>query len=290
VWTGQQGSFCREQVLREAGTINVSRLKFVAAIAQDGIQMSNFASSTAGQAGPDSTYYLLHRYARARLALGRRMLQLEAAWCRLLWRFRLNGGAMTKRTLDIIVSSMLLTFSAPLFLLIALLIKIEDNGPVFFAQTRVGRHGREFRMFKIRSMCLDAESKWAALLTQNRHGAGVTFKIKDDPRITRTGRWLRKFSLDELPQLYNVLLGDMSLVGPRPPLPREVQRYTLADHRRLGAKPGITCFWQISGRSEIDFPGQVKLDVAYIEQQSLWLDARILLLTIPAVLSGRGAC
>src|SRR5258708_30325496 len=145
-------------------------------------------------------------------------------------------------------------------------------------------------MYKIRSMCLDAEARLAVLVSQNRHGEGVTFKIQNDPRITRSGRWLRKFSLDELPQLYNVLIGDMSLVGPRPPLPREVRLYTLADHRRLAAKPGITCFWQVSGRSEIDFSGQVKLDVAYIETQSLWVDVKILAKTVPAVIYGRGAC
>src|SRR5207244_9972491 len=116
-----------------------------------------------------------------------------------------------------------------------------------------------------------------------------TFKIADDPRITKVGRWLRKFSLDELPQLYNVLIGDMSLVGPRPPVPREVARYTLADRRRLLIKPGITCFWQISGRSEIDFSGQVQLDVNYIESLSFWTDMKILARTVPAVISGKGA-
>jgi lipopolysaccharide/colanic/teichoic acid biosynthesis glycosyltransferase len=137
---------------------------------------------------------------------------------------------------------------------------------------------------------LDAEQRLKALLRQNRHSEGITFKIKDDPRVTQVGKWLRKFSLDELPQLYNVLIGDMSLVGPRPPVPREVAKYRLADRRRLAVKPGITCIWQISGRANIDFSGQVQLDVDYIEGQSLWMDLKILVRTVPAVLCADGAC
>jgi lipopolysaccharide/colanic/teichoic acid biosynthesis glycosyltransferase len=139
-------------------------------------------------------------------------------------------------------------------------------------------------------MCHDAENRLPELFARNQHKEGITFKIKDDPRITRVGKWLRKYSFDELPQLYNVFLGDMSLVGPRPPVPREVARYSLADRRRLAAKPGITCVWQISGRSEIDFSGQVKLDVDYIESHDFWSDLGILARTVPAVLSGKGAC
>jgi lipopolysaccharide/colanic/teichoic acid biosynthesis glycosyltransferase len=170
-----------------------------------------------------------------------------------------------------------------------LLIKLEDRGPILFRQVRVGRHGREFRMLKFRSMRVDAEARLQELLAQNHHRDGVTFKIKDDPRITRVGKWIRKFSFDELPQFYNVLIGDMSLVGPRPPVPREVALYSLADRRRLAVKPGITCIWQISGRAEIDFSGQVQLDVRYIESRSLWQDIKILCKTVPAVLSGTGA-
>jgi lipopolysaccharide/colanic/teichoic acid biosynthesis glycosyltransferase len=144
-------------------------------------------------------------------------------------------------------------------------------------------------MLKFRSMRVDAEARLKELLAKNQHQTGVTFKLKDDPRITRVGKWLRKFSFDELPQFYNVLRGDMSLVGPRPPVPREVALYSLADRRRLAVKPGITCIWQISGRAEIDFPGQVQLDVRYIESRSLFQDIKILLKTIPAVLSGTGA-
>jgi len=208
--------------------------------------------------------------------------RLRAAW-------QAQGTVILKRTLDIVGSAILLLLSSPLFLIIALLIKLEDRGPVFFAQKRVGRFGREFKMFKIRSMCLDAEQRLKDLLAQNQHRDGVTFKIKDDPRITRVGRWLRKFSLDELPQFYNVLIGNMSLVGPRPPVPGEVKKYSLAQRRRLAIKPGITCLWQVSGRAEIDFSGQVQLDVDYIENLSFWMDLKILARTVPAVLSGKGA-
>jgi lipopolysaccharide/colanic/teichoic acid biosynthesis glycosyltransferase len=197
---------------------------------------------------------------------------------------------LIKRFVDVLVSAVALLALAPVFAIVALLIKLEDGGPVFFAQRRVGKWGREFRMFKFRSMCVDAEARLQAVLAQNQHKNGVTFKSKNDPRMTRIGKWLRKFSIDEFPQFYNVLIGDMSLVGPRPPVPREVQLYTPADRRRLEATPGLTCFWQIGGRADIDFPQQVQLDVQYIESQSFWLDVKILLKTIPAVLFGRGAC
>jgi len=181
----------------------------------------------------------------------------------------------------------------PVFFSMAIIIlgiRLTSKGPAVFRQERAGKHGRPFVMYKFRSMCLDAEARLQELLVKNHHKEGVTFKIKDDPRLTRTGKWLRRFSFDELPQFFNVLRGDMSLVGPRPPLPREVALYSLADRRRLAARPGITCFWQISGRSEIDFSGQVKLDVTYIESQNLLVDVKILMKTVPAVLSGKGAC
>jgi lipopolysaccharide/colanic/teichoic acid biosynthesis glycosyltransferase len=182
-----------------------------------------------------------------------------------------------------------LVFS-PLLSLIALLIKLEDGGPIFFHQNRVGRNGRLFKMYKFRSMCPDAEARLKEVLARNQHSEGVTFKLKDDPRLTRVGKCLRRLSLDEFPQFYNVLLGDMSIVGPRPPVPREVARYSLADRRRLAVKPGLTCLWQVNGRSEIDFSGQVRLDVEYIETQGFWSDCKILVRTVPAVLTGRGAC
>jgi lipopolysaccharide/colanic/teichoic acid biosynthesis glycosyltransferase len=207
---------------------------------------------------------------------------------RLAWKWLLGGADVAKRTLDVVGSLAALLVLSPVLMLIGVLVRL-DGGPVIFAQTRVRRHGREFKMFKFRSMRIDAEKQLAALLGENKHGVGVTFKIKDDPRVTRVGRLLRRYSLDELPQFYNVLIGDMSLVGPRPPVPREVAMYTLADRRRLSVNPGITCIWQISGRAEIDFPGQVLLDVNYIESQSLSADMRILAKTPRAVVFGPGA-
>jgi len=233
---------------------------------------------------------LIRRFMSTQSLPGRCWLGVHVQWQRWLWRWLLHGAGIAKRTTDIIASAAALVALTPLFALIVLLIKLEDGGPVIFKQTRVGKFGREFKMYKFRSMCLDAEARLRELLAKNQHKEGVTFKVKDDPRITRAGRWLRKFSLDELPQFYNVLKGDMSLVGPRPPVPREVALYSLADRRRLAAMPGITCFWQISGRSEIDFSGQVKLDVQYIESQKFLVDVRILVKTVPAVLSGKGAC
>jgi len=239
-----------------------------------------------------TTHYhkLLDEYAAAFSPLGLWRRRLDLQWNQMFWRWLVSSTDMVKRGSDAALSSLALALLSPLFLLIALLIKLEDRGPVFFTQVRVGRFGRQFKMFKFRSMCPGAEERLRDLLSRNQHCEGVTFKIKDDPRVTRVGKILRKFSLDELPQFYNVWKGDMTLVGPRPPVPREVARYTLADRRRLEAKPGITCFWQISGRSEIDFSHQVELDVHYIETQSFWLDMQILFKTIPAAISGKGAC
>jgi lipopolysaccharide/colanic/teichoic acid biosynthesis glycosyltransferase len=208
----------------------------------------------------------------------------------LWWEWAVEGNRFTKRAGDIVGSVLALVLLSPLFLLVALLIKLEDRGPVLFAQTRVGRYGRHFKMYKFRSMCVNAEVRLQALKALNEHAEGITFKLKHDPRITRIGWWLRKLSIDEFPQFYNVLIGDMSLVGPRPPVPGEVDLYRLDDRRRLAVMPGLTCFWQISGRAEIDFSGQVALDVRYIETQSFWVDAQILARTVPAVLSGKGAC
>src|SRR5690242_240277 len=207
-----------------------------------------------------------------------------------LWRALMDGAAGAKRAFDITVSLAALVSLGPLFLIIGLLIKMEDGGPVIFDQIRVGKFGREFKMYKFRSMRPDAESRLQEVLAQNHHREGVRCKIKEAPGLTRVGKWLRKFSFAELPQFFNVLKGDMSLVGPRPPLPREVAFYSLADRRRLAILPGITCFWQISGRSEIDFSGQVRLDVKYIEEQSFATDIKLLVKTVPAVLSGKGAC
>lgn len=232
----------------------------------------------------------LGRYEAMLTPLGRWQLACHVRCLRWQWLWRTRSGPVIKRAFDIFASALFLVVFSPLYLLIALLIRHEDGAPAIFAQTRVGQHGREFQMYKFRSMCPDAEARLNEVLAKNRHKEGVTFKIKDDPRLTRIGKWLRKLSLDELPQVWNVLKGDMSLVGPRPPLPREVALYTLADRRRLAATPGITCFWQIGGRSEIDFSGQVRLDVAYIETQCLLTDVMILFRTLPAVAGGKGAC
>jgi len=232
---------------------------------------------------------LLRHCAEAETALGRWCLNNHVWLQRCFWHWLVAGGEAVKRAFDVAASLIFLVLMSPLYLLLALLVKLEDGGPVFFNQTRVGQFGREFKMYKYRSMRVNAEALLPQLLARNQHKDGVTFKIKDDPRLTRVGKWLRKFSFDELPQVFNVFKGDMSLVGPRPPVPREVARYSLADRRRLAVKPGITCFWQIGGRSEIDFSGQVKLDVQYIETQSFHVDIQILVKTLPAVMSGTGA-
>ena len=205
------------------------------------------------------------------------------------WLLIIGGAKGLKRLIDIVVSLAMLILLSPLFLVVAVLIKLTDGGPAIYWQTRVGKWGREFRFPKFRSMVAGADRMKDALLEQNEQADGVTFKMKRDPRVTWIGRFIRKFSIDELPQLWCVLKGDMTLVGPRPPVPREVAEYSLADRRRLDVRPGLTCLWQVSGRSEIPFSRQVELDVSYIESQSLWLDLKILLRTVPAVLLGRGA-
>ena len=202
---------------------------------------------------------------------------------------RLVLAKWLRRSVDLAGAGTALLLLGPLMALVAVLIKATDGGPVLFWQTRVGRHGREFRFPKFRSMVVNAEALQKKLDAANVHGDGITFKVKRDPRITWIGRLIRKTSIDELPQLWSVLRGDMALVGPRPALPREVSRYTLEDRRRLDAVPGITCIWQVSGRSDIPFPQQVDMDVEYIERQGLWLDLKLLARTVPAVILGKGA-
>lgn len=208
---------------------------------------------------------------------------------RAMWFIAIRGALMVKRVMDIAVSIIVLTLGMPFFLLVALLIKVTDWGPVIFWQTRVGYRGREFPFPKFRSMVVNAEELKAKLAEQNDHDDSITFKMKRDPRVTWIGRFIRRGSIDELPQFWCVLKGEMSLVGPRPPVPSEVERYTLADRRRLDAMPGLTCTWQVSGRGEIPFDKQVELDVEYIESQSIWFDLKLIFLTIPAVLFGKGA-
>jgi len=220
----------------------------------------------------------------------RPLRSVRIAFKRFSWIAIVGGTTLLKRSMDIVVAVLALLVLSPLFLIVALAIWFEDGGSPLFWQDRVGQWGQVFRFPKFRSMVADAENRKKQLLKVNQHGdAGITFKLKRDPRITKTGAIIRKLSIDELPQFWCVLCGDMSLVGPRPPVPSEVARYTLADRRRLDVKPGLTCIWQVSGRSELAFDKQVTLDVQYIDSHSIFLDIALLLKTIPAILSGRGA-
>ncbi len=192
-----------------------------------------------------------------------------------------------KRVFDFVAAAVALVVLAPVFLLIAVLIKLTSRGGVIYKQLRCGLNGRKFMFYKFRSMVEDAERMKAEL--EHLSERDIAFKLSDDPRVTNVGRWLRKFSLDELPQLYNVLRGDMSIVGPRPPLPEEVDRYERWQRRRLRMRPGLTCLWAVSGRDNIDFNSWMRLDISYIENWSLKLDWSIILRTIPHVLAGKGA-
>jgi exopolysaccharide biosynthesis polyprenyl glycosylphosphotransferase len=193
-----------------------------------------------------------------------------------------------KRAIDGVVSGLLLVLLSPLFVFLAMGVKTSP-GPVFFRQTRMGLNGRLFEMFKFRSMYVGAEKDLQSLREKNEM-RGPAFKMRDDPRITPFGRFMRRFSLDELPQLWNVFIGDMSLVGPRPPIPGEVSLYERKSRRRLSMRPGLTCKWQVSGRNEIsDFDSWVKLDLDYIDNWSLTGDLLLLIKTVPAVLLGTGA-
>lgn len=205
------------------------------------------------------------------------------------WETGLRSLLVIKRTVDIVISLIALVVFIPLFLMVAVCILIDDGFPVLLQQRRVGLYGSEFRMFKFRSMCRDADKMKADLLERNESGDDVMFKMKNDPRITRSGRVLRRFSIDETPQFLNVLLGDLSVVGPRPPLPGEVAKYSLSARKRLHVKPGLTCLWQIQGRSDVPFDRVVSLDMQYIQSQSIFKDIVIMIKTIPAVLFGRGA-
>ena len=208
---------------------------------------------------------------------------------RLYWWLSTRITPLTKRALDIVGAGTGLLLASPLLILTALAIRLESPGSMFFSQERVGLRGKTFRFWKFRSMYIDAEKQKDTLMKQNEMAGGVLFKMKQDPRITRIGRIIRRFSIDELPQLWNVLRGDMSLVGPRPALPLEVAQYSLSDRQRLLATPGITCIWQVSGRSDIPFDRQVKMDKEYIQTATLGTDIQLLLKTIPAVVFGRGA-
>jgi lipopolysaccharide/colanic/teichoic acid biosynthesis glycosyltransferase len=324
--------------------------------------------STASQARVLLVAELYERYGRGSQSWLKRLRFLRKKYA---WWLVVGGAKAAKRTIDVVASTLLLVLLLPLFLIVGLLIKLTDGGPILFWQSRVGLWGREFPFPKFRSMVSNAEEikkRMLALLQhvraeltrvaaqspdldaltleclhqfceapapkaaklmesfegsvrqtiqdlgknvltrmvdemtdldprsrkilaamKNDHANSITFKMKKDPRTTWIGKIIRKLSIDELPQLWCVLKGDMSLVGPRPPVPGEVAEYTLADRRRLDVKPGLTCIWQVSGRGNIPFPRQVELDVQYILSQSLWMDLKLLFKTVPAVLLGKGA-
>lgn len=201
---------------------------------------------------------------------------------------RQNYIDASKRTLDLAIALMVLLLLGPVIAAICLLITAEDRGSPFFMQTRIGEDGKPFRMWKFRSMFKDAEARRAELLGQSERD-GTCFKMKKDPRVTRIGSWLRRLSIDELPQLWNVVKGEMSIVGPRPALPSEVVVYPEAARGRLAGKPGLTCIWQVSGRADIPFEEQVMMDIEYLNRRSPLLDISLMLRTVPAVISGRGA-
>jgi exopolysaccharide biosynthesis polyprenyl glycosylphosphotransferase len=211
-------------------------------------------------------------------------VRLSMVW----WVIRQKIMRNLKRALDLFVGLIGLLVAAPIMILTALAVKLDSPGPILFRQTRVGRWGEHFPCYKFRSMYIDAEQRLADLMALNE-ADGPVFKMKNDPRVTRVGRLIRKLSIDELPQLFNVIKGEMSLVGPRPALPREVSQYEYDQIRRLHAVPGITGLQQVSGRSNVDFKRWIELDLQYIAEQSIWKDIEILLKTIPAVLASRGA-
>ena len=226
---------------------------------------------------------LVRELASRRRGNKRRSFRLRA------WKLTVGCSYAAKRAIDVVGSLVGMLLLSPVFAAIAIAVKFTSPGPVFFSQIRVGRYGRHFKCYKFRSMYIDAEARKAELMSQNESKDGVIFKMKDDPRITQVGKFIRRASLDELPQLWNVFIGDMSLVGPRPPVPKEVQEYTLEDRKRLDVIPGITCLWQLNGRSEIPFHEQVRLDKEYIMAPGFWKDVKILLKTIPAIIGGKGA-
>lgn len=211
----------------------------------------------------------------------------HARW--LGWRLQERMRRPVKRTLDIVLAGLGLLLGSPLVAAIAVAIKLDDGGPILYRQVRVAKNGRLFLCLKFRSMRVDADRLRAALVAAQGASGGVRFKSRQDPRITRVGRMLRRTSLDEFPQLWNVLRGEMSLVGPRPPIPAEVAAYRAREWRRLDVDAGLTCIWQVSGRSCIPFRQQVEMDLAYIQHESVGLDLRLIAKTIPAVISGKGA-
>lgn len=193
-----------------------------------------------------------------------------------------------KRLIDILGSFFGIIFLSPILIVVALAIKFESKGPTFFVQYRIGKDGVPFKMYKFRSMVINAEELLEKLHDKNEM-SGPMFKIKDDPRLTKIGKFMRKTSIDELPQLFNVLKGEMSLVGPRPSLPKEVAQFTLYQKQRLIAKPGLTCYWQISGRNNIEFEEWMKMDIQYCRDRSIWLDIKLILKTVRVLFGDKNA-
>ena len=201
---------------------------------------------------------------------------------------RKRGYLLLKRFFDVFLSVLVLIVLSPLLLIVTAVIKLDSPGKAIYIQERVGKDGKKFKMYKFRSMCVDAEKKQDELQALNEVD-GPVFKIAKDPRVTRVGKFIRKCSIDELPQLFNIIKGEMSIVGPRPPLPKEVEQYTPYQKLRLRVAPGLTCYWQISGRSDMTFDKWIQLDLMYITSRNLWVDFCIVLKTIPAVLGHKGA-
>jgi lipopolysaccharide/colanic/teichoic acid biosynthesis glycosyltransferase len=229
---------------------------------------------------------LMERERMIYIRLVRRIVRMSHLWT---LKSKFAENRIGKRQMDFAGAFLLLLSCAPLFIFAALAIKLSDGGPIFFWQLRVGRYGKTFWIPKLRSMVPGAEHMLHEVAANNHHRDSITFKMKRDPRITPVGRILRRFSIDEIPQLFCVLKGDMSLVGPRPALAREVAYYTQRQRRRLRAVPGLTCIWQVSGRGDVPFDEQLKMDLEYIERQSFLLDTKLLFLTVPAVFTGKGA-
>lgn len=193
-----------------------------------------------------------------------------------------------KRTIDIVISSIALIILSPVLLVVGICIKLESKGPIFFSQKRVGLNGEEFNMFKLRSMVVNAEELKEKLTSQNEM-TGPMFKMKDDPRITNVGKFIRKTSIDELPQLFNILRGEMSLVGPRPSLPKEVKEFEPWMLKRLEVKPGLTCYWQVMGRNTIQFEDWMRLDIKYVNERNLWIDIKLIFKTVFVLFGDKNA-
>lgn len=213
--------------------------------------------------------------------------QISFAVPRLNLQTERRGYCLAKRLMDITLCALAFAALMPLFAIVILAIRADSEGAALYKQKRVGKNGKTFIMYKFRSMCKDAERQFKNLEHLNEV-EGPAFKIRNDPRVTRVGAFIRRTCIDELPQLVNIIKGDMSIVGPRPPLPDEVRRYSLHQRQRLRVKPGLTCYWQVSGQKDISFDSWVEMDLRYIREQNLWIDTRVIFKTLHVALSGKG--